>query len=207
MKKNRYLLLAILILSVVLIAACNGNIPVENTSVENAPIENASADNEQVDSDSGETIPVEIDTAPDFTLPDKDGNMVNLEEVLQKYQYVVLVFYYEHRCTTCMVQLREIEADTSKYEDVKAKVIAIAVQSETGAEISTRISHAQFPILADKDHTTAEAYGVYDGTSSTPSVFIINQALEVVWGRISVIPVGCGEHRVPSQMILEILST
>jgi hypothetical protein len=36
------------------------------------------------------------DSAPDFTLPDSEGNMVNLVEVLQENQSVVLVFYFEY---------------------------------------------------------------------------------------------------------------
>jgi hypothetical protein len=36
------------------------------------------------------------DTAPDFTLPDKDGNMVHLADELEDNQMVVLVFYEVH---------------------------------------------------------------------------------------------------------------
>ena len=35
------------------------------------------------------------DVAPDFTLPDKDGNMVRLADELKDHSSVVLVFYYE----------------------------------------------------------------------------------------------------------------
>ncbi len=34
--------------------------------------------------------------APDFTLPDSSGNMVNLADELQNYGSVVLLFYLEH---------------------------------------------------------------------------------------------------------------
>lgn len=34
------------------------------------------------------------DTAPDFTLPDSNGNMVSLAALLQDNEMVVLVFYY-----------------------------------------------------------------------------------------------------------------
>ncbi len=33
------------------------------------------------------------DVAPDFTLPDSEGNMVNLANQLQDNQYVVMVFF------------------------------------------------------------------------------------------------------------------
>ena len=35
------------------------------------------------------------DVTPDFTLPDKDGNMVRLADELKDHRSVVLVFYYE----------------------------------------------------------------------------------------------------------------
>ncbi|MFN2104067.1 MAG: peroxiredoxin family protein [Candidatus Promineifilaceae bacterium] len=34
--------------------------------------------------------------APDFTLPDDEGNMVSLAETLQENEYVALVFYHSH---------------------------------------------------------------------------------------------------------------
>ena len=36
------------------------------------------------------------DVAPDFTLPDSEGNMVNLADQLQDNQQVVLVFYSDY---------------------------------------------------------------------------------------------------------------
>lgn len=145
------------------------------------------------------------ETAPDFTLPDGEGNMVSLAGKLQDFEHIVVVFYYLDACQPCMAQLSEIENDRAKYEEKSAQVIAIAVQNEQGAARSKKISDAQFPILADSDHTVADAFGVseYDGLS-TPSVFIINKERQVVWSEISHIEgFGCGTDRIPSQTILE----
>jgi peroxiredoxin len=151
--------------------------------------------------------------APDLTLPDRNGNMVNLAETLQGNEQVVLVFYRGFSCSPCMRQLSEIENDRARYEEKDAQVIAIAVQSEVEAGTSARVSNVQFPILADSEHAVAEAYGVYEvpeyeGLSdlSTPSVFIINKDRQIVWSEISHIDGGgCGSDtdRVPSQTILE----
>ena len=159
------------------------------------------------------------DIAPDFTLPDTNGNMVSLADELGENEQVVLVFYYTYICTPCMTQLREIENDRAKYEEMGAQVIAIAVQSDISAKTSVQTSRAQFPILADSDHTVAEAYGVYDllpedDGLSTPSVFVINKDRQIVWDHIasSIFEEGedlshasasCGGERVPSQTILE----
>ncbi len=153
----------------------------------------------------------------DFTLPDSNGNMVSLANLLRENEQVVLVFYYTYLCNPCMSQLEAIENDRAKYEEKGAQVIAIAVQSGRQAETSANTSGAQFPILADSDHAFAEAYGVYDllpedDGLSTPSVFIINQDRQIVWKHIasSIFEEGeepsypsCGGERVPSQTILE----
>ena len=187
MNNTRFILPAILILFATLMAACNGNV---------APA---------------------TEIAADFTLHDNNGDTVNLADELQENEQVVLVFYYTYLCPPCMAQLREIENDRAKYEEMGAQVIAIAVQDDRGAEASTRTSQAQFPILADSDHAVAEAYGVYDllpedDGLSTPSVFVINQDFQIVWKHIasSIFDEGeepsypsCGGERVPSQTILE----
>ncbi len=147
--------------------------------------------------------PAEEIVAADFTLPDKDGNMVNLADELKENKQVVLVFYFGYLCAPCMAQLREIESDRAKYDAKGAQVIAIAVQRERGAEASARASQAQFPILADSDHAVAEAYGVEDDGWSTPSVFVINQDRQIVWKEITHITSGCGTERIASQTILE----
>lgn len=201
MKKYEIRFLANMIILAILLAACGANVPVENTPNGNAPLENA-----QTDTDSGETVPAKINIAPDFTLPDKNGNLVNLRDLLKTNEYVVVVFYFGFSCPPCLQQLREIDSDLTMYEEIGAQVVAIAVQNEKGAELSDRTVQAHFPILADNDHAVAEAYGVLDGRLSMPSVFIIDQDQKVTWGRISVIPSGCGKYRIPSLTILEKLN-
>lgn len=161
---------------------------------------------ENMDAEEAETTGLSAgEMAPDFTLPDSNGNEVSLADTLQENEQVVIVFYYEIGCSPCMAQLFEIEKDYARYEEKGAQVIAIAVQSETYAEYTRKTVHAQFPILADGDHAVAEAFGVLEDRGlSTPSVFIINKDRQIVWSEISHIEgSGCGTERVPSQTILE----
>jgi len=158
-----------------------------------------------VATEKSETIgPRTGDKAPDFTLPDGNGAMLNLAEELQENEQVVLVFYFGVACSPCMGQLLEIEKDHANYEENNAQVIAVAVQSERHAQFSGQVSRAQFPILADSEQAVAEAYGVLDAGLSTPSVFIINKDRQIVWSEVSHIEgSGCGTERVSSQTILE----
>lgn len=161
------------------------------------------------------TAPVKV--APDFTLPDAEGNLVHLAEELKVNEQVVLVFYYTPLCRPCMEQLRDIQSDYAEYEAKGAQVIAIAVQSGQAAEFSLELTRAQFPILADSDHEVAEAFGVFDTLPeddglSTPSVFVIDKEGHIVWEHIATsifeegeepISPSCGGERVPSETILD----
>jgi peroxiredoxin len=78
----------------------------------------------------------------------------------------------------------------NQYQDFQARnteVIALAVHNLTDAQSVARVTGAAFPLLADPDHTVADAYGVYnllgDGIA-TPSVFIINKSGQIVWSYI-----------------------
>ena len=61
------------------LVACGGNAPTEEPTI----------------TDMRGSGPRVGDVAPDFTLPDQDGNMVRLADELKDHRSVVLVFYYE----------------------------------------------------------------------------------------------------------------
>jgi peroxiredoxin len=179
------------------------SVATEEPTTENVATEEPTAESVAMEEPDMTGLPVG-ETAPDFTLSDGDGNMVNLEEALQENEQVVLVFYFGVECAICMTQLKEIEKDRAKYEELGAQVIAIAVQTDSKAAFSAKVSTAQFLILADIDHAVTEAYGVLDGRGrSNPSVFIIDKDGQIDWSEITHIAAGCGSERVASQTILE----
>jgi len=80
-----------------------------------------------------------------------------------------------------------LEADLPQFQNVGAQVIAVAYQDQAGAQASTNDANASYPVLADFDHSVADAYNVYntlgDGVA-TPAVFIIDKAGHIVWSYI-----------------------
>ena len=105
-----------------------------------------------------------------------------------------------------MDQLGELENDRAAFEEKGVQIIALAVQSQEEAASSIEKSKAQYPILADAEHTVAELYGVFDLLSgvpvkgkATPSVFIIEQNGQIVWAYIA----SNISDRVSSKTILE----
>ncbi len=105
-----------------------------------------------------------------------------------------------------MNQLGQLVRDHAIYEEKGAKILAVAVQDLTGAATTVDRLGAEFPILADKDHAVADAYGIYDlypdacgPDKATSSVFLINKDGRIVWEYIST----STYDRVPSETILE----
>lgn len=97
--------------------------------------------------------------APDFTLPDKDGNPVTLSSFLGKK--VVLYFYPKDNTPGCT---RQACAFAGAYSAFKAKdIVVIGVSKDSVA------SHAKFAekyslpfiLISDTDRVAIEAYGVW----------------------------------------------
>ena len=100
------------------------------------------------------------DTAPDFTLPDQDGNPVTLSGLRGKT--VVLYFYPKADtpgCTTQACGIRDHRADYARGRRGRAR--GLARPAEEDREVRSRSTGSGFPLLADEDHSVAEAYGVW----------------------------------------------
>jgi peroxiredoxin Q/BCP len=97
--------------------------------------------------------------APDFTLPDQDGNEVSLSGL--KGETIVLYFYPRADtpgCTTQACGVRDREAD---YKDAGARVIGVSPDPvEAVAKFAGKFD-LDFTLLADADHAVAEKYGAW----------------------------------------------
>ena len=75
----------------------------------------------------------------------------------------------------------------TKFEDQNTQVLAIAVQDQAGAQNAVNSIGVTYPILADPDHSIADAFGVYNllgDRVATPAVFIIDKSGRIVWSYI-----------------------
>ena len=97
--------------------------------------------------------------APDFTLPDKDGNEVSLSSYLGKK--VVLYFYPKDSTPGCT---RQACAFAAAYEGFKSKdVVVIGISKDS---VASHIKFADkynlpFILLSDPERSAIEAYGVW----------------------------------------------
>jgi peroxiredoxin Q/BCP len=97
--------------------------------------------------------------APDFELPDHDGNPVRLSEL--RGRRVVLYFYPKANTPGCTTQACGIRDHRADYE--AAGVIVLGVSPDPVSEVK-RFHDSQdlnFRLLADEDHAVAERYGVW----------------------------------------------
>jgi thioredoxin-dependent peroxiredoxin len=97
--------------------------------------------------------------APDFTLPTDSGNVISMTALRGKP--VVLYFYPKDDTPGCTVQARGIRDAWGEFERRGAVVLGVSPDSPK-SHVKFRDKYSlPFTLLADEDHTVAEAYGVW----------------------------------------------
>jgi peroxiredoxin Q/BCP len=99
------------------------------------------------------------DKAPDFTLPDQDGNPVTLSEL--RGQPVVLYFYPKADTPGCTTQACGIRDRRADYERAGARVLGVSSDPVAAIRKFADKYKLDFQLLADEDHEVAELYGVW----------------------------------------------
>ena len=96
----------------------------------------------------GENAPRPGETMPDFMLPDESGNLVRLQDLLQKGP-VVLSFNRGHWCPYCKINVDGLAKISPQVEEMGAQIVAISPEkTRFGAELKA-YAKAPFPVLAD----------------------------------------------------------
>lgn len=97
--------------------------------------------------------------APEFTLPDKDGNMVSLSDFLGKK--VILYFYPKDNTPGCTKQACAFAANFEKFKEIDAVVIGISKDSVAShVKFATKYD-LPFILLSDTEHSAIQAYDVW----------------------------------------------
>jgi len=99
------------------------------------------------------------DPAPDFTLPDADGNQVRLADL--RGRRVVVYFYPAASTPGCTKQACDFRDSLASFTSEGYAVLGIS--PDKPAKL-TRFRDAEgltFPLLSDPDRTVLEAYGAY----------------------------------------------
>jgi thioredoxin-dependent peroxiredoxin len=99
------------------------------------------------------------DAAPDFTLPDQDGNDVTLSEL--RGEPVVLYFFPKADTPGCTAQACGVRDHRADYEQSGARVIGVSPDTVSAQRRFAEKYGLEFTLLADEDHEVAELYGVW----------------------------------------------
>jgi peroxiredoxin Q/BCP len=99
------------------------------------------------------------DAAPDFALPDQEGRPVRLSDL--KGKVVVLYFYPKADTSGCTIQACGVRDHRADYERANAAVLGVSPDPVKAVHKFDQKYGLSFPLLADEDHSVAEAYGVW----------------------------------------------
>lgn len=97
--------------------------------------------------------------APDFTLPDKDGNSVSLSDYLGKK--VVLYFYPKDNTPGCTRQACAFGASYGDFQAKNTVVIGISKDSTASHQRFAEKYSLPFILLSDPELQAIQAYGVW----------------------------------------------
>ena len=136
-------------------------------------------------------MPPEGVQAPDFTLPDQDGQDVTLSDL--RGRPVVLYFYPKADTPGCTAQacgLRDIAGDVGD-----TAILGISPDKPTAQKKFDTKYGLGFPLLSDDDHAVAEAYDVWAEKKNygrtymgiLRSAFLIDEKgkIEQAWYKVS----------------------
>ena len=97
--------------------------------------------------------------APDFTLPDQDGEPVSLSGL--RGRRVVLYFYPKADTPGCTTQACGVRDHVEEYDAAGAVVLGVSPDPVKAVRRFHDKQGLNFPLLADEDHAVAERYGVW----------------------------------------------
>jgi peroxiredoxin Q/BCP len=101
----------------------------------------------------------EGERAPDFTLPDQDGEEVTLSSM--RGQTVVLYFYPKANTPGCTKQACGIRDHSADYREAGVRVLGISPDPVAKVRKFHDRQSLDFTLLADEDHAVCDAYGVW----------------------------------------------
>ena len=105
------------------------------------------------------SAPAEGERAPAFSLPDQNGDEVTLESLVGSW--LVLYFYPRADTPGCTTQACGVRDRSADYEAAGAKVVGVSPDEVDAVAKFDGKFGLGFTLLADADHSVAEAYGVW----------------------------------------------
>ncbi len=99
------------------------------------------------------------DVAPEFTLPDAEGNKVSLSSL--RGQRVIIYFYPAAMTPGCTTQACDFRDSLASLSAAGVAVLGVSPDGPAKLAKFRDKEGLNFPLLSDADHAVLEAYGAY----------------------------------------------
>lgn len=99
----------------------------------------------------------ENDKAPDFTLPDQDGNEITLSDL--KGNKLVVYFYPRDNTPGCTTEAKNFRDNVDEFAEKGFKIIGISKDSVASHKKFQEKYDLNFTLLSDKELVAAKAFG------------------------------------------------
>ena len=96
--------------------------------------------------------------APDFELRDQSGQLHSIEDY--RGQWVALYFYPKDDTPGCTTEACEFRDNIFAFKNLNCQILGVSLDDEDSHKKFSEKYSLPFPLLADTDGTTADAYGV-----------------------------------------------
>ena len=100
----------------------------------------------------------EGDPAPDFELRDQSGQMHSIEDY--RGDWVALYFYPRDDTPGCTTEACEFRDDIFAFKNADCQILGVSLDDEESHKEFSEKYDLPFPLLADTEGATADAYGV-----------------------------------------------
>ncbi len=123
------------------------------------------------------------DHAPDFTLPDANGNQVKLSD-FQGKQNVVLAFFPFAFSGTCSAQMPSYEAELNRFQSYDTQVLGISMDARHALTAWAKQLGLTFPLLSDfyPQGQVVDLYGVRHAAGMPErALFVIDKTGTIRW--------------------------
>jgi thioredoxin-dependent peroxiredoxin len=101
------------------------------------------------------------DLAPDFTLPDADGNLVSLSALRSSGQQVIIYFYPAAMTPGCTKQACDFRDSRSDLSGAGFTVVGISPDAPAKLAKFRDKEGLTFPLLSDQSREVLRAYGAF----------------------------------------------
>ncbi len=127
------------------------------------------------------------DSAPDFTLPDQDGNAFRLSQ--QRGRRLLLVFYPGDDTPVCTRQLCDYRDGLESFADLGVSVIGISADNADSHRAFRQKHRLPFTLLSDPNFEVAERYDCKALIGMKRGVYLLDEEQRIRYRHIEAVAV------------------